>query len=397
MNFKRKHIFAFIPLALLLLITDIGLRIFLPRLGEDIFAYKDTSIESKTWFIFNQEIGYEFKPYAVFDFAPDNPYRIDHKWEKLNSQGLRGPEYEVSKPDNTYRILVIGDSCAKGHLMGYKETWEYSLEKYLNLDSNFSGSGIHYEVINAGIGGYVSWQALKRIETRGIRYQPDLVLLLIGANDLLYSTLDYWKPEISLVDIMQFYNNNIQEAKRPAGWDKIRLSVYRYSYFSRLIRKIRNIFWNYQYEQNLIRQHQKDSGLPFNQEALNLYLENLESIYGVLKENNIHMGLIIWPSVLTWKLIDDPDVHKKLKSYYSIYRLSNSEFLSWVKKYTDVQKSFSENHAGVLLIDVESAFSNLDKEERLSLFLDLMHPTVKGNHFIAKEIFRQLKQKIITP
>jgi lysophospholipase L1-like esterase len=395
MNFKRIIIFTFIPVVFLILTIEVGLRIFMPRLGEDLFIYKDSS-ETLSWYIFDQEIGYELKPYAVVDFASNDPQKVDRIYEKLNSQGWRGPEYRIPKPKDTYRILVIGDSCVQGFLVGYKDVWVYPLEEQLNRYSDSSGSGMHYEVINAGTGGYVSWQVLKRIKQKGLKYQPDLVLVSIGVNDLLYSLLDYWKPEISLVDIVQFYKNSFQESKRPLWWNKLRMPLYGYSYFARLTREIRNIFWNYQNNQNIIKQHQRASQLPFNQEALKLYLDNLESIYSVLKENNIPMGLIVWPSILTPALIDDYDVHKKLIRYYSVYQLSNLEFLSWFKKYTDAQRNFSKDHPDVLLIDLKSAFADIDKKERLSLFFDLVHPTVKGNRTIAKEIFSQLKQKGIT-
>ncbi|SPU10891.1 esterase [Niallia circulans] len=44
----------------------------------------------------------------------------------------------------------------------------------------------HYEIINAGINGNNTVDALNRIEADVIQKQPDLVTILFGANDAAF-------------------------------------------------------------------------------------------------------------------------------------------------------------------------------------------------------------------
>lgn len=50
------------------------------------------------------------------------------------------------------------------------------------LRTNFPGREI--EVLNAGIHGYTSYQGLAQLKYRLVRYQPDLVIVQFGINDL---------------------------------------------------------------------------------------------------------------------------------------------------------------------------------------------------------------------
>jgi len=71
---------------------------------------------------------------------------------KVNSKGLRDYEYDYHKPDNTYRILILGDSFAFGHGVELDETFPKILEKKLNKRAN----DIKYRVINAGVPSYAT-------------------------------------------------------------------------------------------------------------------------------------------------------------------------------------------------------------------------------------------------
>ena len=50
------------------------------------------------------------------------------------------------------------------------------------------------EVINAGTGGYSTDQELLWFTTEGIKYRPDLTVLLVCYNDVLFNAVDrYWR------------------------------------------------------------------------------------------------------------------------------------------------------------------------------------------------------------
>ena len=98
----------------------------------------------------------------------------------VNSQGLRGPEFSPTKPPGTFRIIAIGDSSTFG-LAGEDCPYSRVLETLLRSGQR-PGS---YEVINAGIEGYDSENALRLLERKLVAYAPDLITVYIGWNDLV--------------------------------------------------------------------------------------------------------------------------------------------------------------------------------------------------------------------
>src|SRR5690554_5030310 len=71
--------------------------------------------------------------------------------------------------------------CATGDARGYLSTTSAS------LDEKPTSQREKMEVINAGIGGNTSGQLLERIEEDVIGHRPDLVIVMVGTNDMVNS------------------------------------------------------------------------------------------------------------------------------------------------------------------------------------------------------------------
>ena len=122
--------------------------------------------------------------------------------ERFNSKGLRGPEYPYKKPAGEYRILVLGDSFAEGYTVEFADLCSELLKKKLQAQLPQ-----RVQVINAGTGGYSTDQELLFFRTEGVKYEPDLVIVLYCENDAPmniksnYSTMGRGqKPLFALVD-----------------------------------------------------------------------------------------------------------------------------------------------------------------------------------------------------
>ncbi|RKY41991.1 MAG: hypothetical protein DRP85_04300 [Candidatus Makaraimicrobium thalassicum] len=98
---------------------------------------------------------------------------------RINSKGLRDHEYSYSKPPDTYRILVLGDSITFGWGVPFEETYSKCLERKLNRDS----SGIKYQVINTGVGNYSTRSEVDFLKKEGLKYDPDMIILGYFVND----------------------------------------------------------------------------------------------------------------------------------------------------------------------------------------------------------------------
>jgi len=108
---------------------------------------------------------------------------------RINEEGLRDREHSYKRQNDIERVLVLGDSFAWGYGVEESERFSQQLEEALDV-----------EVINAGVSGYSTDQELLWYENEGIKYETDLVILVIAGNDVgdndrqLVSTI-YYKPK----------------------------------------------------------------------------------------------------------------------------------------------------------------------------------------------------------
>lgn len=100
--------------------------------------------------------------------------KVDRKPVHINAHGTRGPEFEMAKPTNTFRILSLGDSRTFGWGLADQETYSRRLEELLRQRY---GGAKHIEVINAGVNAWSYAQMAVYFREFGLRYQPDMVVL----------------------------------------------------------------------------------------------------------------------------------------------------------------------------------------------------------------------------
>lgn len=110
---------------------------------------------------------------------------VTYKWmiqaqtNELNSLGFRDSEHQLKNPDNTYRILVLGDSYVYGQMVPSEKFFTRQLENLLNkhFDQNI-------EVISMGLMGWNTVEQLEALQTHGLKFKPDLVIIGFVLNDL---------------------------------------------------------------------------------------------------------------------------------------------------------------------------------------------------------------------
>jgi hypothetical protein len=101
----------------------------------------------------------------------------------INSDGLNDSnDYPVQKESETFRIITLGDSFTYGAYINTGNNWTEVLESELN--SNNKCSNIRkYEILNLGVGGYDLEYEINRFISRGIKYNPDFIILFIKDDD----------------------------------------------------------------------------------------------------------------------------------------------------------------------------------------------------------------------
>lgn len=146
-------------------------------------------------FLFNRSAPalYQSETYAGYMNRPGISY--DHRTNEfearyyINRAGFRVPrpglEFAVTKPANTYRILLLGPSFAFGWGVDYEKSFAAVLPKALT-ERGFA-KGRRIELIDAGVPSLEPAAQLVWYEHVGKNYQPDLVIQLIYGSTVVAS------------------------------------------------------------------------------------------------------------------------------------------------------------------------------------------------------------------
>ena len=99
----------------------------------------------------------------------------------INSDGLHDQEHAITKPENTFRIAVVGDSYCEALSVSLEEAFWSVMARKLEECGAFPARKI--EVINFGVSGYGTAQELLTLREKVWNYSPDLVLLAVTTNN----------------------------------------------------------------------------------------------------------------------------------------------------------------------------------------------------------------------
>lgn len=256
-----------------------------------------------------------------------------------NTQRFKGPLMAVPKPQGIFRILCYGDSNTEGPKQG---SWPEILEEFLNRHP--LPPVRRYEVVNAGVAGYSSHQGLLRFRQEVARYQPDLVIVSFGWND-----------------VAQAVGRSDHEFH--PSW--LQVQLMRTLFKSRLyLVLLENI--------PLRNATAIDHSLPeVARVPLTQYIANMERFAALAKQHEAAIVFLTRPHRKpTVTLSQMPSWRGKVPSY-------NEALRGWAKK------------SGLLLFDVEALFDNLGA----AYFYDECHLTQEGYRTLAEALAAVLPRK----
>lgn len=106
---------------------------------------------------------------------------------RVNADGFRDSLYLRPKPENTFRVIVLGDSVAFGYGVAASATFAKRMEREIAA----SVPGRRVEILNLGVSGYNPYTQAQLLRDLGLAYEPDLVLVQFCINDLNDPTLHF--------------------------------------------------------------------------------------------------------------------------------------------------------------------------------------------------------------
>jgi lysophospholipase L1-like esterase len=167
----------------------------IPFIGKFVSSLKEGTISS-AYSADEKRLIEEIEKYAS---VPIKSRIESHKGEYRNLEGFRDYQHEIVKPNNTFRIIALGDSFTEGAWVPINDTWPKRLEMKLN-QLNFSRK---FEVFNFGKGGAGTLEEVELFKEKGLKYNPDMVILLFYPND--------WENSIQIKtktwELWQMYKN----------------------------------------------------------------------------------------------------------------------------------------------------------------------------------------------
>jgi hypothetical protein len=122
------------------------------------------------------ELFWRYRPNQVItdDFFAPGRYTI-------NAFGLRNPGVELTKPDGVIRVLCLGGSTTFG--WGVDDGMEYPRQLESRLH-DLDPQRRQWQVVNAGVTNYSTFQGLRLAQRLIPEWQPDIVLFNFAWGDL---------------------------------------------------------------------------------------------------------------------------------------------------------------------------------------------------------------------
>jgi lysophospholipase L1-like esterase len=243
----------------------------------------------------------QFYPFESYLFYPEAELRhmMDTIRFTTNNMGFRGPDLDMPKPPDEYRIFMVGGSTTECLYLDDRRTISAELELQLNtIYQDYSKIRIY----NAGKGGDKTFDHIAMIGQRIVHLQPDMIILCCGLNDLLgaIADVDYTHQPQTRRMRCSFWDILAQLATE---FQIVRQTCCLFSSESRSdVRQAIPFHSNYKNLAGLCKSY------PLSREApprdLAAYEINLRTIIGIARSQNIKLMMLT--QATTWNSRIDP-------------------------------------------------------------------------------------------
>ena len=178
-NEEKRHISKSAKIA----ITQNILLICIVSVLYGIFAEIGTRIFWNDFYLFPRyHADADYGEFKIRRLRPSTEFwhtSPDGTWKFVtNRQGYRDEkDFSYSKPEGELRVIALGDSHTQGHEVRQNATYSAVMERFLR------DKGYKARVMNTGISGFGTAEQHAFLESEGLNYKPDAVVVGFSSND----------------------------------------------------------------------------------------------------------------------------------------------------------------------------------------------------------------------
>jgi lysophospholipase L1-like esterase len=131
-------------------------------------------------------------PRIIYELVPGLDVTFLGAPLRTNADGFRGPLVPPSRTRPAVRVVGLGDSVMFGWGVSEEDTYLARLRSRLGRAS----PGVAWEVVNTAVPGYNTAMEVETLEAKGLRFDPDVVILNFVGNDLGLPNFVEERPDV---------------------------------------------------------------------------------------------------------------------------------------------------------------------------------------------------------
>jgi len=344
-------------------------------------------------------------PFLEFRPPASVPEREDQATKyTLNSFGFRGRDFAREKQKGVYRIIALGDSCTFGvGVSDDSHTYPALLEKELNARIK----NMKFEVINAGVPGYLCLQSLISYIVELSDYNPDMIIVSIGWNELgrpfslgLNDNINYSYEGMFVGDNRLNYPAKKKQVLKPEDKFASLRMINKWKYKILRWKNKKKLFSTENKSRDtetlrVVKESYKyyASNNFYMDRATRIYERCLDTLLLSAKNNKVKVVVLTLPQLVSPGMSESyySKVVEKFPSMrYFAFDKEISEFRnSLYRKYDSIIKEAAKRNA-CYLVDLVPYFPKDDSN--IDLFYDHVHMNDSGSKLQAKIVGKEIEK-----
>jgi lysophospholipase L1-like esterase/multidrug transporter EmrE-like cation transporter len=308
---------------------------------------------------------------------------FEDKLIRINSYGHHDDEFPIKKGKGEFRGIILGDSIAMGHGVTSDETFANQLERQLLKASGRKYD--HYQIINAGVQGYSTFQEFHVLE-RSLIFEPDFIAVGFCMNDVTEPFVvnrEFGGLGIDYHGVMQTSNFAARYLINETGYGRL-IQKRRSQSMSNELRQLWDLHGS-----KYMASHPRDDRQTVA--GWNMVLSYLRQIHEMAMSNHIDFVLLVFPD--TYQLMDKEYQvpHQILRDYAEQAGVAIIDFTPIFEDLIFEQPIVNFlKERGFSFAEIQALHENRIRK----YFLDRDHYTPDGHKIVASKLYNYVQRLI---